>query len=120
MNQSCMQKGATLIEVLVAVLIFSIGVLAVVGLQAVAIQTTSEAKYRADASFIASTALSQLWGDPANIATYAGTTNINELPNGKRTIAVVGNRVEITINWQSPQDASEREFLAVGFININN
>ncbi len=120
MKQSRMQKGATLIEVLVAVLIFSIGVLAVVGLQAVAIQTTSEAKYRADASFVASAALSRLWGDPTNIGNYVGTTDIDDLPSGRRTVAVAGNRVEVTVNWQSPQDASEREFVAVGFINVNN
>jgi type IV pilus assembly protein PilV len=121
MKQGRKQGGATLIEVLVAVLIFSIGVLAVIGLQAVAVQTTSEAKYRADASFVASAALSRLWGDPANIESYEETdTTISDLPNGKRTIEVDGNQVTVTINWQGPQDAGERQFVAIGFINVNN
>lgn len=115
------QAGATLIEALVAVLIFSIGVLAVVGLQAVAVQTTSEAKYRTDASLVANSALSRLWGDPLNLESHEETdTPIEDLPGGKRSIEVNGNRVMVTIKWQSPKDAYEREFSVVGFVATNN
>jgi type IV pilus assembly protein PilV len=115
------QSGATLIEVLVAVLIFSFGVLAVVGLQAVAIQTTSEAKFRTDASFAANSALSRIWGDPGNLSSYEETdTPISDLPGGKRSVEIDGNRVTVTIKWQSPKDAYEREFSVVGFIATNN
>lgn len=114
------QTGATLIEALVAVLIFSIGVLAVVGLQAVAVQTTTEAKYRTDASFAANAVLSRLWGDPQNLAAHVETdTSIDLLPNGKRSIEVNGNRVTVTIKWQSPKDEHEREFSVVGFVATN-
>ena len=36
---------------MVAIFIFSIGVLAVIGMQAVSIRTAADAKYRADAAF---------------------------------------------------------------------
>ena len=45
------QRGVMLIEGLIAILIFSLGVLAMVGMQAQAINHTSQAKYRADAAF---------------------------------------------------------------------
>lgn len=115
------QGGATLIEALVAVLIFSIGVLAVMGLQAVSIQATSDAKYRTDASLAANAALARLWGDPANLESHEETdTPVADLPGGKRSVLVEGNRVTVTIKWQSPRDAEEREFEVVGFVAANN
>ena len=47
------QQGVVLLEAMIAILIFSVGVLAIVGLQAAMIKNTSESKYRADASYIA-------------------------------------------------------------------
>jgi type IV pilus assembly protein PilV len=41
-----------LLEALVAILIFSISLLALVGMQAMAVRNVGEAKYRADASFL--------------------------------------------------------------------
>ena len=45
------QQGVVLLESLIAILIFSMGILALVGLQAAMISNTSNAKYRADASY---------------------------------------------------------------------
>lgn len=47
------QRGFSLIEVLVSVLVFSIGVLALVSLQAASLRMSSDARYRADAAFLA-------------------------------------------------------------------
>jgi len=66
------QRGAVLLEGLIAILIFSMGILALVGLQAISIKNTAEAKYRADAAFLANQILGQMWADaPANLASYA-------------------------------------------------
>jgi type IV pilus assembly protein PilV len=83
------QQGVILIEAMVAILIFSIGVLAIVGLQASMVKNTADAKYRADASNIAQSRLGQIWADPSNAATYIETnTDISALlPGGKRTVA---------------------------------
>lgn len=66
------QRGFTLIEVLVSLLVFSFGVLALVGLQATAVRMASDARDRADATFLAD----QLFGrmlisDPTTVASFA-------------------------------------------------
>ena len=60
-----------LLEALIAILIFSIGILAVVGLQAVSIKNVTDSKHRTEAAFLANKLLSQMWTDAGNIALYA-------------------------------------------------
>ena len=64
------QGGALLIEVILGMLIFSIGILGLVGLQAVAIKSTAESRYRAEASFLGNQLLSAMWLDQGNLAQY--------------------------------------------------
>lgn len=54
------QAGSVLLEALIAILIFSIGILAIVGLQAAAVHASAEAKYRVDASFLAGQLVEQM------------------------------------------------------------
>jgi len=49
-----------LLEALIAVLIFSMGILAIVGMQASAVRATSDAKYRSDASMLANELIGQM------------------------------------------------------------
>jgi type IV pilus assembly protein PilV len=83
------EHGIVLLEALIAILIFSIGILGVVGLQAAMIKSTADAKYRAEASYIAQQRIGLIWVDQANLAVYGETdTDIaatSGLPNGKRT-----------------------------------
>lgn len=65
------ERGSSLLEALVAIVIFSIGILALIGLQAVSIKNSSDAKYRADAALLANQIIGQIWVDRANIASYA-------------------------------------------------
>ncbi|MDE2607449.1 MAG: type IV pilus modification protein PilV [Burkholderiales bacterium] len=55
------QGGMMLIEALIAILIFSIGILGIVGLQATAVQQSSDATYRAQAAQLAQQLLGQMW-----------------------------------------------------------
>ena len=73
------QRGMLLIEGLIAILVFSLGVLAMVGMQAQSIAHTSQAKYRVDAAFLANKLIAQMWADtPANRPLYAtGGTSFN-------------------------------------------
>ena len=99
------QEGVVLLEALIAILIFSIGILAIVGLQATMIKSTADAKYRSDASYIAQERIGQIWADPTNIATYVETnTNIStRLPGGTRTVAQpVPGQVVVTVTWTQP------------------
>lgn len=61
MNSKFRQSGLALLEGLIAILIFSMAVLAVVGMQATAISKGSESQYRADAAFLANQLLAQMW-----------------------------------------------------------
>ncbi|NOS98857.1 MAG: prepilin-type cleavage/methylation domain-containing protein [Methylotenera sp.] len=104
------QQGVVLLESLIAVLIFSLGILAIAGLQAAMLKNTSDAKYRAEAAFIAQQRLGVMWADPTHLTVYAlGTENIADLlPNGTRTVTlpVVGNgEVKVEIKWQLPGQA---------------
>lgn len=107
------QQGVVLLEALIAILIFSMGVLALVGLQAAMIKNTSEAKYRADANYIAQKRIGMMWTDPDGTAsgTYNGTVIISDLlPNGVLTVAQPNpvnfpNEYSVTITWQLPGQA---------------
>lgn len=55
------QGGFMLLEALIAIVIFSIGILGLLALQAVAINNASAAKYRSDASLQAENLVGQMW-----------------------------------------------------------
>ena len=55
------QAGVMLLEALIAILIFSLGILSLVALQGTSIQLTSDAKYRTDASMLANKLIGQMW-----------------------------------------------------------
>lgn len=130
------QRGSILLEALIAFLIFSMGILGVIGLQATTINNTLDARYRADAAFLANQIIAQMWVDPDTTTspptvknTYAcapctssnSNTNIQAwvnqiqsgfLPGGSSgtanqpSIAINGTQVTVTLYWQSPQNQS--------------
>lgn len=57
------QSGVLLIEALVGILIFSVGIIALIGLQGAAIANSTEAKYRSDASYFAQKIVAMMWAD---------------------------------------------------------
>jgi type IV pilus assembly protein PilV len=99
------QKGVVLLEAMIAILIFSVGVLAIVGLQAVMIKNTSESKYRADASYIAQQRVGAMWADPGNLINYLEVnTDISSLlPGGRRSVTqIVVGQFMVMVSWQAP------------------
>lgn len=71
------QSGVMLLEALIAILIFSVGILSIVALFANATKLTGDAKYRSDAALLSNELIGQMWvgdRDPAAINTnFAGT-----------------------------------------------
>ena len=66
------EQGMVLLEALIAILIFSIGILGLIGMQANAINASSEAKNRADAAVLANHLVGLLSvSDSATINNYA-------------------------------------------------
>lgn len=105
----------TLIEVLVAVLIFSFGLVGLVGLQARALQFSTSAEDTSRAALLANEiattmVTSQTIALPAGAITawqtrVADTTH-GGLPNGAATVAASGNVATITVTWNPPSAAS--------------
>jgi type IV pilus assembly protein PilV len=136
MKSNAGQRGATLLEALIGILIFSIGILALVGMQALAIKHMSDAKYRSDAAFFANQIIGQMWVNRGSLGSYAyagsGTppaainswvTSIqNSLPGvtGPTTlpiINVVGTTVTITVRWQLPGGTDVHRHTTMAYIN---
>ena len=95
-------RGSALVEVLVSVLLFSVGILGLVRLLGTAVKDAGEIEYRAQAATIADEQIGRMWLDRSQLATYVGNTTVAQLPSGTRTVAVNGNVVTVTIGWQPP------------------
>ncbi|MDO8927169.1 MAG: hypothetical protein Q7U94_09690 [Sideroxyarcus sp.] len=66
------QHGSMMLEALISILIFSIGILAIIGLQAASIRMSSDAKFRSDAGMLANQHLAMMWADVASATNVAG------------------------------------------------
>jgi type IV pilus assembly protein PilV len=105
-NSNKSQQGVVLLESLIAVLLFSMGILALVGLQTAMVTNTTASKYYADANYIAQKKLGELWADPANIV--AAETDVPELPNGLCSVTIpTAGQVSIVVTWQQPGETEE-------------
>jgi type IV pilus assembly protein PilV len=71
------QVGAYLLEALIGILIFALGVLGIVGLQAASLRTTTDSALRAEAVFAANQLLGQMWADDeaSLVANYSSAFN---------------------------------------------
>ena len=123
-----------LLEALIAILIFSMGILAMIGMQAKSISFVTDAMYRSEASFLANEIIGQIWVDRANMATYAYPSGSspalttwlgkvsNELPGttaNPPTIAVdpATGRVTVTIRWQPPNATVAHNYSAIALVS---
>jgi len=107
------QSGLMLIEVLVSILIFSIGILGMVGLQVAATQNSANAEYRTIASSLANDIVSQMWlrktANPANaglandITSWKNRVTASSLPNANATVVrAVDGITTITVTYKPP------------------
>jgi type IV pilus assembly protein PilV len=140
MKSNAGQRGATLLEALIGILIFSVGILALVGMQALAIKHMSDAKYRSDAAFFANQLIGQMWVNRgvngANLVNYAyagsgappvvidnWVTSIqNALPGvtaaaNRPIVTVAGTTVTITVRWQLPGGSDVHRHTTMAYIN---
>lgn len=102
------QQGVVLVEAMIAILIFSMGVLAVVGLQAAMVKNTADSKYRADAGYIAQQRIGLMWSDPDNLPADGSNTVFaitDLLPGGSVSVTRAGAQFTVTVTWQQPGEA---------------
>ena len=134
------QQGVMLIEALIGILIFSLGILAIMGLQAAAIKNTIEAKYRTEASFLTNRLIAEMWTECGvtctNLSSFDTGSGTNpkmtswrkevaaKLPGvvvgaaNSPTVTVAGNTVTVTVFWKMPgADATPRQFRSIALVN---
>jgi len=122
------QNGSMLLEAFIAILIFSMGILAIVGMQASAIKSSTDSKYRSEASLLANQYIGQMWiGDrtpatPQTIFQGGGGTNSAAYTAWYSTVQAIlpgsdahpptvsvdpaNGQVVISVRWKAPSDAS--------------
>ena len=69
------QSGVMLIEALIAILIFAVGILGIVGLQANAIKQVTDARFRSDAALLANQLIGSMWVTDRTTATLQASFN---------------------------------------------
>ena len=137
------QQGVVLLEALIGILIFSLGILALVAMQAVSVSNVSNARCRTEAAFLANEIISQVWvdrganygnvpnyaiasGNPVSPAGYAWVRKVYAtLPgsNVNRPDVVIvtppegGRQVTVTVRWRAPDAVAVSNHTAVAFIS---
>lgn len=109
------QGGLVLLEGLLAAVVFSLGILGIISLQANLMKLTTTSKDRIDASLIANQKIAESWLSPAGIADSSEA--ISTLPNGTVTQTVSGREVTVTVSWQSPGQSATQSFTTTATIN---
>ena len=136
------QRGGFLLEALVGILIFSFGILGLVGLQANAIRHVNDAQYRGEAVYLASTIVGRMWTDnlaqlEANYDTDLGGPGYLALKELVKTLpgaTIAGNEPDIqivpgpsansavatvTIFWQLPGEAQPHNYSTTAVVGSN-
>lgn len=113
------QSGSAILEALIAILIFSVGILALVGMQAAAIGNVSDAKYRADASFLADQIIGQMWAGRASSAVAGGGSVLGPDTSFACTACVTGGGNTQTQAWAGASGVSGALPNATASIVIN-
>lgn len=128
------QGGFALLESLIAIVLFSLGILALVGLQAAMTKNVTSAKVRGEASYLANQLIGLMWVNPANLANFAiasgacantgyancttWLTTVNRaLPSGSANVTVNGTAVLITISWQTPGEMPSQFMIDANITN---
>lgn len=139
------QQGMLLLEALIAILIFSLGILGVIGLQAASIKQATAAEDRAKAASLANDLISRMWSsNHATLSTnfsatgdgfthWLTTVENSKLPGVKgsdslkptisfsngptsATGIAVSTQAEIVIKWQAHNESSAHQYTAIAVI----
>jgi len=121
--------GFALLEALVAMLVFALGILGMVGLQASMTREQTAAKLRSDAAYLAGEFVGNMWGDIPNIGQYS-SANCNgyarcrdwlnkvaaTMPGGSATLVLTPGigftDVSVTVIWVLP-GGEQHQYTAV-------
>jgi len=135
------QKGSYLLESLIAILIFSFGILGLIGLLSSSIRITNDARYRAEAANLASAMIADMWTMRASqLDTEFGTSGSGKLGawetkatellpqatgTNKPTVALSpglsqqSRTADVTVYWQMPGEAARHQHSMTAQIGRN-
>ena len=114
MNATRLQRGVSMIEVMVVIVLFSFGLLGMVGLQARAIQTSVSAEDNNRAALLAHELATLMWSNNTVSLPNTTITAWNQrvanatalgLPEGEGLVVVNGAVARITVAWRPPHQA---------------
>ena len=129
-------RGSALLEGLLAILIFSVGLLAILMLLAASLVEVGNARYRAQASLLASNVIAAMWTGDRSLgglrgrygdvqsATYQRwhTEVLARLPGITGTVNPPSitiddaRHVNVTLRWQAPGDAQPHQLVVAAII----
>lgn len=136
MRKARAQGGFTLIEVLIAIVIFSIGVLALIALQVTSVRQSSNAKYRSEAALLVNRLIGEMWVSDRVVAnmqtnyntggaaytTWATAVQAN-LPGSAASaptvVVAADGQVTVNVFWKAPNEAAgdpEHRYTAIARI----
>ncbi|MFM2347941.1 MAG: type pilus modification protein PilV [Pseudomonadota bacterium] len=140
-------RGFALIEALIALLIFSLAVLGLVGLQAAMTRASTGAKYRAEATYLATDLIGRMWSNRAMLKDFSDCQTssacqtwlsrvADTLPAGTAIVSVIDridtalddttkvapysvSEVTVRVRWQPPGESAAHEFSTTTVISAN-
>lgn len=118
------QQGVSLLEVLISVVVLSIGLLGLAGLQAVSLKNNTSAYQRGLATMLAYDVIDRMRADLPGCASYAVAFGVDgagdvqtwkngvkaALPGGNAQVVIAAGTVTVTIQWDDNRDAVPIQF----------
>jgi len=136
------QRGTYLLEALVAILVFSFGILGLVSIVAQSVRSTNDARYRAEAANLAAAAVGNMWATaPTNLDAQFGTggaqltawqtqvagllpsatgSNTPQIDLTQPGLSTNARTVVVTVFWQLPGDAVRHQYVMTAQIGRNS
>lgn len=124
------QSGSFIIEALISVLIFAVGLIALMGMAGQAVNQVGQTKFRNDASNLAGELTGQMWVGNATLSNFAVVADDpytdcpddnaaaaaaawlirtkSALPQGCASVTVTGAQVDIDISWADNKNEGVR------------
>lgn len=108
-----------MLEALVGLLIFSFGILGLVGLQGSMTRAQTTSQFRAQSAALASDLIGVMWGDTPHLSQYASASCAAYdpckawkgkvaavLPAGTSNVAINGSLITVSISWTAPGEST--------------
>lgn len=136
------QGGASLIEALIAILVFSMGILGTVGLLAYSVRASNDVRYRSEAANLAGAMVADMWTTkPAELDIKFGTGGSKlytwqnratallpapasgppavEVDLAQPGLSLQSRTVLVTVSWQLPGSSEVHSYLLTAQIGKN-